>query len=112
MGDFLRWLEGWENVEELGIAAPDDGTCPGGPCVPGQTDSAEFSAEVQFCLTGLGRPVAAGHETQTRTKGFHGCVASPVGCSGPAFRDGGVARGRSGVVDVLPLKNTTIKIML
>ena len=31
---------------------------------------------------------AAGHETQTRTISFHGCVASPVGCAGPVSRGG------------------------
>ena len=87
-------------MEELGIAAPDDGTCPGGPCVPGQTDSAEFSAEVQFRLTVSGRPVAAGHEAQTRTVGFHGYVASPAGCSGPAPHPV-LSAARSGVVEIM-----------
>jgi len=44
---------------------------------------------------------AAGHETQTRTISFHGCVASPVGCAGLAVAAGGFDRGRSGVVNVV-----------
>ena len=71
-----------------------------GSGLPVRMAAAMFLAADRFCLTGLGRPVAAGHEAQPRTKGFHGCVASPVGCADP-FARSVLSAARSGVVKFL-----------
>ena len=69
-----------------------------GSGLPMQMVDAMFRGADLFCLPGQGRPVAAGHEAQTRTVGFHGYVASPVGCADPFARPA-LSAVRSGVVE-------------
>ena len=97
-------------MEEWGeIAAPGARSMPfrEEPCLRSQMGLCGVSAADRL-RSEVPEGPAAGHETQTRTMGFHGYVASPLGCSGPAVAAGGFDRGRSGVVDVVflpPLKH-------
>ena len=67
---------------------------------------AAFSAADRLRSNVPGGP-AAGHEAQTRTMGFHGYVASPVGCAGPFLRSAWTANC-PGVVETLSLFFNTL----
>ena len=77
------------------------------PCVQSQMGLCGVSAADRL-RSEVPEGPAAGHEAQTRTMGFHGCVASPVGCAGPESSILTLSAVRFGIVESLPLLLNTL----